>query len=95
MSNRERDNFTKEASKKEFYKLSIQEQHSLVMAIHQYHAFVFHSNEINDDPRYVFWNHNKQIFNGIDITDFMAIDNKKEFGYACIYYLAKFMNGNK
>jgi len=89
---RERDNFTDEVARREFEKLPENEQITVLRGIIRYTDMIHMNGEINDDPKYVFWKNNQQLFEGIDITDFMNIQTADEFSCACVYYLCRYIN---
>jgi hypothetical protein len=42
----------------------------------------------------VYWDLFNGVFVGIDITDFMSINDPKQFVYEAIYYMARFFHAN-
>jgi hypothetical protein len=54
----------------------------------------FISRETKQHPSMVYWDLFNGVFVGIDITDFMSINDPKQFVYEAIYYMARFFQAN-
>jgi hypothetical protein len=82
---------TQEIAKKEFDSVDKSTQGEIIQNLmHVYHI----SRQTRQHPTIVYWDFFNGVFAGIDITDFMAIDDPTQFVYEAIYYMARFFRAN-
>ena len=82
--------YTREMARQEYNSLPENLKIAVYNQAIDYYNFVRANQHLPEDPMYLFWSLNKEMFDDDDITDFMEINTKEEFESACVYHMSRF-----